>query len=58
MSEEEKKEYKNKDRIRKNKERGDNEGNLVNFIFIFTIDCAFAFIYPLSCIMSITTAFH
>ena len=45
MSEEEKKEYKNKDRIRKKTERGDKEGNLIHFIF--TIDCAYAFIYPL-----------
>ena len=47
VSEEEKKEYKNKDRLRKKKERGDKEGNLIDFDLIFTIDCAFALIYPL-----------
>ena len=47
MSVDEKKEYKNKDRLKKKKERGDKEGNLIDFDFIFKIDCAFALIYPL-----------
>ena len=47
MTVDEKKAYMNKDRLRKKKERGDKEGNLIDFYLIFTIDCGFALIYPL-----------